>query len=63
MAAIRLPPVDVNALKERLYNDYRVEVPLFKWNDQPFMRVSFQGYNSRTNADALVDALKHLMQP
>jgi isopenicillin-N epimerase len=60
MAAIRLPPVDVNALKERLYNDYRVEVPLFKWNDQPFMRVSFQGYNSRTDADALVDALKHL---
>ena len=63
MAAIRLPPVDVNALKERLYSDYRVEVPLFKWNDQPFMRVSFQGYNSRTDADALVDALKHLMQP
>jgi len=63
MAAIRLPPVDVNALKERLYNDYRVEAPLFKWNDQPFMRVSFQGYNSRTDADALVDALKHLMQP
>lgn len=63
MAAIRLPPVDVSSLKERLYNDYRVEVPLFKWNDQPFMRVSFQGYNSRTDADALVDALKHLMQP
>ncbi len=61
MAAIRLPPVDVNALKERLYNDYRVEVPLFKWNDQPFMRVSFQGYNSRADADALVDALKRLM--
>ena len=63
MAALRLPPVDVNALKERLYNDYRVELPLFKLNDQPFMRVSFQGYNSRTDADALVDALKHLMQP
>ena len=63
MAAIRLPPVDVNAFKERLYNGYRVEAPVFKWNDQPFMRVSFQGYNSRTDADALVDALKHLMQP
>ena len=63
MAAIRLPPVDVSSLKERLYNDYRVEAPLFKWNDQPFMRVSFQGYNSRTDADALVDALTRLMQP
>src|SRR3990172_7117454 len=45
MAAIRLPPVGVSSLKERLYNDYRVEAPVFKWNDQPFMRVSFQGYN------------------
>jgi isopenicillin-N epimerase len=63
MAAIRLPPVDVNALKERLYNAYRVEVPVFKWNDQPFMRVAFQGYNSRADADALVDALTRLMQP
>jgi isopenicillin-N epimerase len=61
MAAIRLPSLDVNSLKERLYHDYRVEVPVFKWNDQPFMRVSFQGYNSRADADALVEALKHLL--
>jgi len=25
------------------------------------MRVSFQGYNSRADADALVEALKHLL--
>jgi isopenicillin-N epimerase len=58
LAAIRLPvAVDVNALKTRLYDDFRIEVPLFKWNEQNFMRVSFQGYNTREDAEALVSAL------
>jgi isopenicillin-N epimerase len=61
MAAVRLPSVDVESLKERLYRDYRVEVPLFKWNEQPFVRLSFQGYNSCAEADVLVDALKRLL--
>ena len=58
LVAIRLPAtVDVNALKIRLYDDFRIEVPLFKWNEQNFMRVSFQGYNTREDAEALVSAL------
>lgn len=61
MAAVRLPPVDVTCLKESLYNDYRVEVPVFKWNDETLMRLSFQGYNSRADADALIEALKRLL--
>jgi len=58
MAAVRLPPVDVETLKTRLYDDYRVEVPVFKWNDQPILRFSFQGYNSAADVEALVRALK-----
>jgi selenocysteine lyase/cysteine desulfurase len=55
---VRLPAaVDVNALKTRLYDDFRIEAPLFKWNEQNFMRVSFQGYNTREDAEALVSAL------
>lgn len=61
MAAVRLPRVDVNLLKERLYRDYRVEVPVFTSNDHPLLRMSFQGYNSRPDADALVEALKNLL--
>ncbi len=58
LAAIRLPAaVDVNTLKTRLYDDFRIEVPLFKWNEQNFMRVSFQGYNTGEDAEALVSAL------
>lgn len=58
MAAVRLPPVDVETLKTRLYDDYRVEVPVFKWNDQPILRFSFQGYNSAADVEALVRALE-----
>lgn len=61
MFAARLPDVDLDRLKERLYDEFRIEVPLFKWNGQPLIRVSFQAYNSQADADALVDALTQLL--
>jgi isopenicillin-N epimerase len=57
----RLPELDLEALKARLYDEYRVEVPMIRWNGQPFVRVSFQAYNDRGDADALVDALARLL--
>ncbi|MGH2524967.1 MAG: aminotransferase class V-fold PLP-dependent enzyme, partial [Anaerolineales bacterium] len=61
MVAIRLPEVDVNTLKAQLYDEHRIEAPLFRWNGLPLIRVSFQGYNTRADADALVEALKALL--
>jgi isopenicillin-N epimerase len=61
MFVARLPPVDLDRLKGRLYDEYRIEVPLRKWNGQPLIRVSFQAYNSQADADALVDALAQLL--
>jgi isopenicillin-N epimerase len=57
MAAVRLPPVDVKALQVRLYTEHRIEVPIFLWQAEALLRVSFQGYNTRADADALVEAL------
>ena len=55
----RLPEdVDERELKAKLLNVYRIEVPIFRWNDQPLIRVSFQGYNTPEDADALLAALK-----
>lgn len=48
---------DIVALKERLYNEYRIEVPLMDWNGYKLIRVSIQGYNSRRDVDALLAAL------
>jgi isopenicillin-N epimerase len=58
MAAVRLPAVDVEALKVRLYDGFQVEVPVFNWNDQPLLRLSFQGYNSAADVERLLVALK-----
>jgi isopenicillin-N epimerase len=57
MCAIRLPNVDVDAFKDRLYEVYQIEVPLYRWEDQPLMRVSIQGYNTEKDVDRLVNAL------
>ena len=61
MATIRLPPVDSAALKARLYAEYRVEVPLIWWNEADFVRVSFQGYNTRADLETLLGALEALL--
>jgi isopenicillin-N epimerase len=63
MFAARLPAhTDLEALKQRLYEEYRVEVPVVSWNDQKFIRVSLQGYNTPGDADTLVEALARLLQ-
>lgn len=59
--AARLPPVDLPALKDRLYQEYRIEVPVYAWNDQPLIRVSIQGYNTQEDANTLLTALENLL--
>lgn len=62
MFTARLPEqVDTENLKQRLFEQFHIEVPVFRWNDQPFMRVSIQGYNSQAEAEALVAALGKLL--
>lgn len=61
MVTAPLPDVDAEALKQRVYDDYRVEVPIFAHHERVFVRVSIQGYNTRADADALVDALAHCL--
>jgi isopenicillin-N epimerase len=62
MAAAPLPlTTDVGWLKENLYNQYRIEVPVLAWNQQKLIRFSFQGYNNEEDLGALITALKHLL--
>ena len=61
-ATAQLPVhTDILQLKARLYDDYRVEVPLIDWNGHKLLRVSIQGYNTQQDADRLLDALDHLL--
>lgn len=62
MCVATLPAdVDLAALKARLYDDYRVEVPLIDWHGHKLIRISVQGYNSRRDTDKLIHALKTLI--
>jgi len=61
MAALPIPPCDLEALKRRLYDEFATEVPIVEWNERQFIRVSIQGYNTRADVDALVDALGVLL--
>jgi len=53
--------VDVTTLKSRLYDEYRIEVPVHPWNGNKLIRVSVQGYNTRKDLNRLHDALSRLL--
>lgn len=61
MAIAPLPPSNLTTLKYRLYDEFKIEIPLTEWQEQQFLRISVQGYNTQDDIDALVDALKQLL--
>lgn len=48
-------------LKIRLYDEYRIEVPVLEWNGNKLIRVSVQGYNTRLDVNRLYGALSRLL--
>ena len=62
MVSAQLPlGIDVLKFKSRLYEEFRVEVPLIEWNGSKLIRVSIQGYNTRQDVECLLGALKSLL--
>ena len=61
MGVAPLPASDLALLKRRLYDEFRIEVPLVPWQDRQFIRISIQGYNSQEDVDALIQALQALL--
>jgi isopenicillin-N epimerase len=61
MGIVPLPPLSLPLLKSRLYDEYKIEVPLPEWRDKQFIRISVQGYNTQEDIDALVSALENLL--
>ncbi len=63
LAVASLPQsADLVSLKARLYNQFRIEVPLIEWNGRKFMRLSVQAYNSQEDVDILLEGLKVLLR-
>lgn len=61
MVAMPIPECDVEWLKIALLEQYRIEIPVFKWQDRCIARVSVQGYNSKGQMDLLIEALTDLL--
>ncbi|MGJ3237333.1 MAG: aminotransferase class V-fold PLP-dependent enzyme [Anaerolineae bacterium] len=62
MVAVPLPPEsDLTQLKIRLYDDYRVEVPLIDHPTGQYIRVSIQAYNTPKDTEVLLTALRALL--
>jgi len=56
MVAIPVPHQDADALRRRLFDDSRIEVPVTQHAGQTFVRVSVQGYNTEDDLQRLLDA-------
>ena len=52
---------DLAALKARLYDEHRVEIPVVEWNEKKLIRLSVQGYNTNRDMDKLLFALKSVL--
>jgi isopenicillin-N epimerase len=62
MAVASLPvDADIVLLKQKLYDEYRIEIPVIEWNKNKLIRLSLQGYNSKRDTNRLIHALKKLI--
>lgn len=52
---------DIIEMKKRLYDEYRIEIPLIDWHGNKLIRLSVQGYNSKREMDKLLFALRQLL--
>ena len=62
MVALPLPSgVDGASLKTRLYEEYRIEIPYTKWEEQSFLRLSVQAYNTEDELAYFIKILSELL--
>ena len=61
MASIPLPFNDAVEIKNALLNKYHIQVPIFTWEGKVYLRYSIQAYNSESDLEKLLSAIKELL--
>jgi isopenicillin-N epimerase len=61
MFSFELAAGSLDKLGTHLWDDYSFEVPMVRWNDREFIRVSIQAYNRPEDIEKLISALKVLL--
>ena len=62
-AAFKLPNHwDVDQTKNTLYDQYQIELPIYIWNEQLFGRISIQEYNTKSDVENLLEAIRKMVE-
>ena len=61
MVSHPLPKSAPPDLKEILYNQYKIEIPIFKWGNRMFIRISMQIYNEKKEVDLLLSDISDII--
>jgi isopenicillin-N epimerase len=61
MVAMPIPECDAQEIHKLLWERYKIEIPVFRWQDTCIVRLSVQGYNNRPQMDYLLEALSELL--
>jgi selenocysteine lyase/cysteine desulfurase len=57
MASVRVPVDDADAFQKRLYDEHRIEVPVFARKTEPLLRYSVAAYTDERDLELLAGAL------
>lgn len=58
ICSIPIRTKDPFALKDLLYDTYKIEIPVVSFSGDIYLRISFQAYNGEREIETLLDALK-----
>ena len=58
MFVARLPKATWEKLGSSLWPEFKIEVPLPLWNDEPLIRISVQAYNTPEDMERLLGAIE-----
>jgi isopenicillin-N epimerase len=62
MGTVPIPHINnLSELKNRLFSEYKIEIPCIEWENHNYLRLSVQGYNTVSDIDQLVSALIDLL--
>jgi len=53
---------DVNEIKKRLWDEFKIEIPQIDWNGWKAVRVSFQAYNTSNDLETLLSGLQAVLK-